>query len=348
MGRGNSNLPTKHRSAAVSHGALRDLSERLNLDNPRWSPPYFGGFSPNYVILFCASGALFPTPKWGRGRNAQLPKKQRGAAEDQGSPRNATEPGEAPKFGYPELESAVFWWPKPELSYILRSQHTKMPKTQMGKAGECENTCQTKGRRGTPRGATEPGGAPKFGYPELRPTIFWRICPEISNILRARRPLSQQPNGKGGDASDETKGAPRIPAGSHRTLRAPKGRLNLDNPNWNPPYFSGPRPNYVILYAPCAPLSPTPKCGRGGRGTKLPAQQRVAAERQGTLRRLAGRLNFGGAFLESAIFRRAPPNFVIFFFRRAPRSPIAHRGKGDANLPTKKGAARGVTGRYGN
>ena len=273
--------------------------------------------------------------------------KQSDAAEHRGTPRNATEPGGAPDYGYPDLESDVFRTTHSEFPNILGARNP-LSRQLIGEGAEIRNYRPNRGRRGTPRKPTEPDGVPIFGYSELGSAIFRRTPSKFVYYFLRPTPFSQQPNGKGGDASDETKGAPRIPAGSHRTLRAPKGRLNLDNPNWNPPYFSGPRPNYVILYAPCAPLSPTPKCGRGGRGTKLPAQQRVAAERQGTLRRLAGRLNFGGAFLESAIFRRAPPNFVIFFFRRAPRSPIAHRGKGDANLPTKKGAARGVTGRYGN
>ena len=70
-------------------------------------------------------------------------------------PRNATEPGGMPKFGYSALGSTIFWWAYPKLSNILCVERPPFPNAQMGKAGVCETTDQTKGRRGTPRGATE-------------------------------------------------------------------------------------------------------------------------------------------------------------------------------------------------
>ena len=63
------------RNTAESRGTLRGLTESLNLDNPRWIPPYFGGVLPNSLKIV-APDAPLPTPKWARRRNAKLPTKQ--------------------------------------------------------------------------------------------------------------------------------------------------------------------------------------------------------------------------------------------------------------------------------
>ena len=86
----NAKLPTKQRNprnATERHGALRNLAERLNLAIPHWGPPYFGGFSPNYVIFLRRTTPFFPTPKWERGKcdtTAQTKGRR-------GTPRNVTE-----------------------------------------------------------------------------------------------------------------------------------------------------------------------------------------------------------------------------------------------------------------
>ena len=187
--RRNAKLPTKQRSAAERHGALRNLTERLNLATPQRNPPYFGGFRPNYVIFFCAERPF--------------------------------------------------------------------PNTQMGKAGECETTDQTKGRRGTPRNVTEPAGAPKFGYSAMESAIFRWISPKLSNILCAKHPPfpnTQMEKAEECATTDQTKGA----AERQGTLRNLTERLNLAIPHWNPPYFGGFPTNYVIFFASNTPFSQHP------------------------------------------------------------------------------------------
>ena len=103
---GNTKLPhakTKTKTAEP-RGTLRSATDRLNLANSPWSPPYFGGPLPNFPI-FLAPGAPSPTPNWGRRviRNYRRKKTHRG------TPRNATERDGALKFGHPELESGEFW-----------------------------------------------------------------------------------------------------------------------------------------------------------------------------------------------------------------------------------------------
>ena len=186
------------RNYRPNKGAPVHATERYNLDIPHWNPPYFGGFRPNYVI-FPRPTPPFPIPKWGRGRNTQLP-------------------------------------------------------------------TQTKGRRGKPRNDAEPGGAPKFGYPALESAIIWRISPELSNILPPNAPFSRRPNGKGGRMRNyrPNKGAPRKAAEGHGALRNLAARLNLAIPNWNPPYFGGFIPNYLIFYASNTPPFPNAQMGKGG------------------------------------------------------------------------------------
>ena len=82
------------RQTAGPRGTLRSQTERLNLANPPWNPPYLGGFLPNSQIFF-APGPPFPTPNWERWemRHYRRPKTKRG------NPRNATEHDGTPKFG---------------------------------------------------------------------------------------------------------------------------------------------------------------------------------------------------------------------------------------------------------
>ena len=126
LGRGDAKLPIKPMGAAERHGTLRNLTERLNLAIPHWDPPKFGGLIPNSLIFFAPDASLFPTPKCERRRSAKLPTQTKWRG---GTPRNATEPGGAPKFGYPELESAIVLRISPKLSNNYApdapfSQHT--------------------------------------------------------------------------------------------------------------------------------------------------------------------------------------------------------------------------------
>ena len=155
------------------------------------------------------------------------------------------------------------------------------PIAQAGNGGRCESTDKTKGRRGAPRGVTEPGGVPKFGHIALVSTIFWCVFSKLCNIFCVRRPpFPQHPSGEGGNAKLPTK--QRGAAGRHGTLRSLAEHLNLAIPNWNPPYFCVFPPNYVIFFAPDAPLLPNAHVGRGY--AKQPTKQRGAAERYGAWR----------------------------------------------------------------
>ena len=108
-------------------GAPRNAAERLNLAIPHWNPPKFGGFLPNSLIFF-APDAPFPQHPNGKGggmRNYRP--KQSDAAEHHGTPRNATEPDGAPKFGYSALGSAIVWRISPELSNIYAPKNPFFP-----------------------------------------------------------------------------------------------------------------------------------------------------------------------------------------------------------------------------
>ena len=235
--------------AQGNRGTLRNLTARLNLDIQPWYPPYFGGSSTNSLI-FLAPNTPFQTPDWKRRRNTKLPPEQSDTAEHHGAPRNATQPDEAPKFGYPELKSTIFWRiPSSSLTFLAPA--TPFPNTQLGKAAGSETTDQTKRRRGTPRNAAGPEGAPKFGYAALESSIFWRIPPKFSNTFGARIPLCQRQYGKGADETTEQTMELR---GTPRNLEE---LLNLGIPPWYPPYFGGSLPNYLIFLAPSAPC-PTP------------------------------------------------------------------------------------------
>ena len=249
-----------------------------NLAIPQWNPPYFAGFSPNYVIYFppktpipqhtngkggCVrnyrpkkgrrgttqfgypdlGSATFRTVPskfsniFGAPRpfpNTQMGKEVRFETTDQnkasrrnttlrrGTPRNPTEPDGAPKFGYSALESSIFWRSPSEFSNIFCAQHPPFPNTQMGKAGDCETTDHTRGRRGTPRNAAEPDGTPKFGYSALGSAKIWRTHSKFANIFCARRlpfPNTQMRKEAECETADPNKVARRNTAERYGTWR---------------------------------------------------------------------------------------------------------------------------------
>ena len=150
-----------------------------------------------------------------------------------------------------------------QILYYFLAPDAPFSNTKMGKSGTYETAEQTKGLRGTPRNATGRDGAPKFGYPALAPTIFWRIPSEFSNISGARHPLPRHPNEKGGGMRNY-RPEQRAAAEQRGTLRNQTERLNLATPRWGPPYFGGlPPPNSLNFLAPDAPLSQRPT-GKGG------------------------------------------------------------------------------------
>ena len=80
--------------------------------------------------------------------------------------------------------------------------------------------------------------------------------------MRPTPPFPDTEMGKADECenTDQTKGAPE----RHGTLRNLAERRNLDIPHWDPPYFDGFPPNYVIYVAPATPFSQRPD-GKGGR-----------------------------------------------------------------------------------
>ena len=140
------------------HGTLRNLKERLNLAIAHWGPPYFGGFLPNYLI-FLRTTPPFPDAHPGKAAKYETTDQTEGAAAHHGTPRNAMAPEGSPKFGYPALESAIFWRVPSELSNIFCAQRPPFPNTQMGKAAERATTDQNKATR---RNATERYGTSRI------------------------------------------------------------------------------------------------------------------------------------------------------------------------------------------
>ena len=209
------NYRPKQSDAVVRHGTLRNLKGRLNLDIPHSNPPYFSGPLPN-SLNFLAPNTPFPNAKLGK------------AAKYKGAPLNTSERHGAPRNLAGRLNLAIAHW---NLAYFggflpnslnFLALETPCSKTQVEKAGECETTDQTKGRRGTPRNATEPNGTPKCGYAALKSAIFWRIPSEFSDIFGARRPHPNTQLGKAVECetTDQTKryrGTPRKATGSYGT-----------------------------------------------------------------------------------------------------------------------------------
>ena len=144
---------------------------------------------------------------------------------------------------------------------------------------------------GGPRGATERRGAPRklaerlnMAIPHWESAIFWWIFSKRSNILLPRRPPFPNTQMGKGDAKLPTK--QRGAAGSRGALRNLTERLNFATPHWNPPYFGGFPPNYVIFFAANPPLFPNTNVGKGEMRNYRPNKgaPRNATERYGNRR----------------------------------------------------------------
>ena len=199
--------------------------------------------------------------------------------------------------------------------------------------GEYKTTERKQPHRGTPLNAQQ---RLNLATPPMGPATFWRIPPKFPNIFCAGQPLSQRPIGKGGNAElPNTKGAPRSTA----------ERPNLPTPPWDPPYFVGFRPKSIIFLATDASFT----------NTKLAKGECKTAERKkkasGTPRNAAGldgAPKFSHPGLESAKFRRNPPEFPDIFSRRTPRFSNAPMANGEMRLyRTQKDTPRNTTERHG-
>ena len=253
----------------------------------------------------------------------------RNSLSNNGAPRYTAERRGALRILTGRLNSATPHWNPPYFvglipNYLIfYASGTPFPDAQIGKAGECETTGQTK-------------GAPKFGYSALGSAVFWRM-PENYLIFYAPSvppfPNAQMEKGKY-ETTDQSKG--------HRgTPRNLKWHLNLATPNWNPPYFGLFPPNYVIFFPPNAPF-PNTKMGKGN--TKLPTKQRGAAERDGTPRKATepdGAPKFSYSALESAIFWSIFSKLCNIFCTERPPFPNTQMERGAKCETTDQTKGRG-------
>ena len=126
------------RTTSGRHGTLRNAKGHRYLAIPRCNPPYFGGAIPNYLI-FLVPNAPFQTPQWVGRVCTKLPQIQRGAAERHGTLRDTSERDGAPKFGYPALDSAIFWRMPPKFYNIYGARR------YTGRSGTSATAEHTKG-----------------------------------------------------------------------------------------------------------------------------------------------------------------------------------------------------------
>ena len=155
------------------------------------------------------------------------------------------------------------------------------------------------------------------------------MSPNRPIFFASGAPFSQRPSGEGGNAKlPTTQRGPRSAEGSHGALQGLSGRLNLDIPNWKPPYFGRFSPNRAIFFAPNAHLFTTPKWGEGCETTEQ------TKGRRGTPRKVTepdGTPKFGNPKLESDIIRNVASKFanILGALNPQPRT----RMRGDAMGP---------------
>ena len=137
-----------------------------------------------------------------------------------GGPRNATERHGTLRnlkgrlnLDIPHWNPPYFWRIFSKLPNIFLRRTPPFSQHPSGEWGECETTDQTKGRRGTPRGFTEPDGTPKFGYSALESAVFWWVFFKLSNIACFQRPFFPTPQVRKGECktTDQTKGSRGTP-----------------------------------------------------------------------------------------------------------------------------------------
>ena len=236
---------------------------------------------------------------------------------NRGTPRNATEPEGTPKFGYPALESVIYWRIPPKLCNILLSRTPHFSQhPSWERRGGCETTDQT---NGAPRNAKERRGAIRIlkerlnlAIPHWNPPYFGGFPPKLCNIFAANTPLSPTPKWERGGMRNyrPNKGAPR-------NATEPDGTPKFGYPAPESTIFwrISPKLCNTFLRRPPPPF-PNTRTGKW-RNAKLPTQQMGAVEHHGAQRHLTERLNL--AILESAIFGGCLPNSLIFL---APKTPI--------------------------
>ena len=264
-------------------------------------------------------------------RNKPLPNKQRGSAEHQGAPRNATEREGTPKFPHPALESERFRWIPPQIIYYLwRPKPLPQRPTWTGVDPRNYQTRGSAEHHGTLRNLTDrlnldtpPWNPPPFGgflpnylifpapnSPFPAPNLEWR--------RNTKKPHKQ-----------------RDPAEHHGARRNTKERLNSATPRWNRPYFGGVIPNFLIVSAPDAPIP----AAQLGKAVKYETTEQTKGRRV-TPRNVSVRLNFaippwnppyyGGVRVNSLIFLAPDAPFPTPNWARRRNTKLPHKQRGSA------------------
>ena len=175
---GNTRLSNKQRDAAASHGALRNVAERLYLAT---IPGIRHIFADSSVILkfFLRQPPLSQRPTGG-GREMRTTEQTNGRF---GKPRNATARRGTPIFGNNNsLESAIFGRIPKRFANIFSARRPHFATPNWDRRGDAKIPNKQ-------RGAAERRGALKFGYAVLGSSIFRRIRPKFSNIFPPDAPF---------------------------------------------------------------------------------------------------------------------------------------------------------------
>lgn len=167
----------------------------------------------------------------------------------------------------------------------------------MGRAGDCEATERTPGRRATERkNSTLPTWSPSIYYAGIP-----RNCPNASH--RSQLGMTGTTNVLGGKKA-------RL-----GTTRNSRRGIYSRIPPWNPPNLGAIAPNSIILHCPVAPSS-TPIAQR--RGIAIIPNGRGGAEQRGALRGSKERLNMRIPLWRPPYFRPFSPNRLIHRGRNVP------------------------------
>ena len=226
------------------------------------------------------SRGAIPPPRRQVGAGGATPNYQTINPPRNNAPRKATERGGTLIFSQPEFESAIFWR-IPLKSPNFSAPGAPPPTPNRGRR-ELQNYCRKKTHRGTPRNATERGGALKFSQPALEPAMFWRIPLKFPSIFAPGAP-SPTPNWGG-----------RLDIRNYRRQKTPRhpqnaagrdGTLKLSHPALESAIFWRICPKFPNIFGPGHPLPQHPIGGCGKYATT--EDNRHTAEPHGTLRNVA-------------------------------------------------------------
>ena len=263
------------------------------------------------------SRGAIPPPRRQVGAGGATPNYQTINPPRNNAPRKATERGGTLIFSQPEFESAIFWR-IPLKSPNFSAPGAPPPTPNRGRR-ELQNYCRKKTHRGTPRNATERGGALKFSQPALEPAMFWRIPLKFPSIFAPGAP-SPTPNwgGRLDIRNYRRQKTPRHPTercGARRNAKIKPSSLGIR-------HILADLPQISQYFRPRTPPSPTPNWGVREIRNYRRQQTHRGTPRNATER--GGNLKFSQTSLESAIFWRVPLKFPNIFRPGHPsQCPIA-------------------------